>query len=95
MLSRPTVAKERSMPIYDELVRLARMCLQQAGETMNPIVSAELRCRAKEYQRRAADLDEGKPPNIGEDRFGIGQLDWTGSYPWRRPITGSRPSRNS
>ncbi len=56
------------------------MCLKQARETISPIVSAELRRRAKEYQRRAAELDNGKLPNIGEDRFDIGQLDWTGSH---------------
>jgi hypothetical protein len=71
------------MPTYDELVKLARMCLQQAGETISPIVSAELRRRAKEYQRRAAELDDGKLPDIGEHRFSVGQLDWTGSYPRR------------
>jgi hypothetical protein len=68
------------MSTYDELVKLARMCLEQARETINPVVSAELRRRAKEYQKRAAELNNGKLPNIGEDRFDNGQLDWTGSY---------------
>jgi hypothetical protein len=49
-----------NMPNYDELMQLARMCLQQARETISPIVSAELRRRAKEYQNRAAELDNGK-----------------------------------
>jgi len=68
------------MRTYDELVRLARMCLQQARETINPIVAAELRRRAQDYLRRAAELDGGKTPDIGEDRLGIRELDWTSRY---------------
>jgi len=51
---------------YDELVEFARMCVHQAGITMARDVASELRRMAKEYQKRAADLDGGKMPDIGD-----------------------------
>jgi hypothetical protein len=55
------------MRSYDELVELARICLKQAREAKNPSVSAELRQLAKGYQIRAASMDNGRLPNIGEE----------------------------
>jgi hypothetical protein len=55
------------MQSYDELVELARICLKQAREAKNPSVSAELRQLAKGYQIRAASMDNGKLPDIGEE----------------------------
>ena len=54
------------MSTYDELVKLARICILQARETTNPLVSAELIRMANIYQQRAAELDNGKLPDIGE-----------------------------
>jgi len=50
---------------YDELVELARTCLHQSRITLDKEVAAELRRMAEAYQRRAADLDSGQPPDIG------------------------------
>jgi hypothetical protein len=67
---------------YDDLVKLARTCARQAKEMTNPSVSAELMRMAKHYQLRAAELDGGKLPDIGEDVFGADQFHWTGRYLW-------------
>ena len=53
-------------PRYTELVELAKTCLFQAKITMAKDVAAEFRRMAREYQRRAADLDGGKLPDISE-----------------------------
>jgi hypothetical protein len=55
------------MPTYNDLVELARICLRQARLTANPAVADELRQMAKDYQRRAAVLNGGRCPDIGED----------------------------
>jgi hypothetical protein len=55
------------MQTYDNLVELARICLKQAREAKNPSVSAELMYLAKGYQLRAATMDKGKLPDIGEE----------------------------
>jgi hypothetical protein len=55
------------MQIYHDLVELARICLKQAREAKTPSVSAELRHLAKGYQVRAALMDNGRLPNIGEE----------------------------
>jgi hypothetical protein len=55
------------MQIYDDLVELARICLKQAREAKTPSVSAELRHLAKGYQVRAALMDNGRLPDIGEE----------------------------
>jgi hypothetical protein len=52
---------------YDDLVELARICLKQSREVKNPFVSAELRHVAKGYQLRAAAMNNGKLPDIGEE----------------------------
>jgi hypothetical protein len=67
---------------YDDLVKLARTCARQAREMTNPSVSTELTRMAKHYQLRAAELDGGKLPDIGEDVFGTDQFHWTGRYLW-------------
>jgi hypothetical protein len=58
---------EGAMQTYADLVELARICLKQAREANNPIVSAELKHLAKGYQLRAASMDNGKLPDIGEE----------------------------
>jgi len=70
------------MQTYHELVKLARIYLRQAREMTNPSVSTELIRMAKHYQRRAAELDGGKLPDIGEDDLGTDQFHWTGRYLW-------------
>jgi hypothetical protein len=45
------------MPTKSDLVELARICLKQPRVTKNAVVVAALRRMAKEYQRRAAQLD--------------------------------------
>jgi hypothetical protein len=55
------------MQTYDDLVELARACLKQARESKSPLVVAELTLLAKGYQMRAATMDNGKLPDIGED----------------------------
>jgi len=47
------------MPTYDDLVELAEICLRQAHAAKSRAVAAELRRMAKEYQKRAAELNLG------------------------------------
>ena len=54
------------MQTRDDLVELARACLKQARESKNPVVVAELTHLAKGYQIRAAAMDNGRLPDIGE-----------------------------
>jgi hypothetical protein len=56
-----------AMQTYDTLVELARICFKQAREAKNPIVSTELTYLAKGYQMRAASMNSGKLPDIGEE----------------------------
>jgi hypothetical protein len=49
---------------YDELVELAQTCAYQARATKDREVAAELRQMAQEYQRRAAELNNGRMPDI-------------------------------
>jgi hypothetical protein len=56
-----------AMQSYDTLVELARICLKQAREAKNPLVSTELTHLAKGYQMRAASMNNGKLPDIGEN----------------------------
>jgi hypothetical protein len=48
------------------MVELAKICVRQARVSPNREVARELRRLAKEYQKKAADLDGGKLPDIGE-----------------------------
>ena len=52
---------------YQQLVELARTCWRQAGITTSKEVADVLRRMAKEYQQKAAQLDSGKVPDIGEE----------------------------
>jgi hypothetical protein len=45
-------------------VELAKICMRQARETKSRSVAAELRGMAKDYQKRAAELNGGKLPDI-------------------------------
>ena len=54
------------MPTYTDLVELAKICARQAHASPNPEVARELRRLAKEYQKKAADLDGGTLPDIGQ-----------------------------
>jgi len=74
--------KADAVQTYDDLVKLARTSARQAREMTNPSVSTELMRMAKDYQLRAAELDGGKLPDIGEDVFGTDQFHWTGRYLW-------------
>ena len=74
--------KADTVQTYDDLVKLARISARQAREMTNPSVSTELMRMAKHYQLRAAELDGGKLPDIGEDDLGTDQFHWTGRYLW-------------
>jgi hypothetical protein len=55
------------MPNFNDMVELAKICVRQARLSANPEVARELRRLAKEYQGKAADLDGGRLPDIGEE----------------------------
>jgi hypothetical protein len=55
------------MPTYDDLVELAEICLRQARAAKSRAVAAELRRMAKEYQKRAAELNSGDWPVTARD----------------------------
>ena len=55
---------ERAMKTYDELVRLALFCANQARTSLMKGVAREAWRLAVEYRDQAAKL--GEPPNIGE-----------------------------
>jgi hypothetical protein len=57
---------EDNMRSYDELLELARICVKQARKVKNPSVGAELRQLARGYQIRAASMNNGRLPDIGE-----------------------------
>ena len=57
----------RMLERYEDLVELAKICLQQSRATKAKGLAAELRQMAKEYQRRAAALNGGTLPDIGDD----------------------------
>ena len=60
------MVKQANRAAYDDLVELAQLCAYQAKVTKSRDVAEEFRRMAKEYQRRAAQLDEGRLPNIGK-----------------------------
>ena len=60
------------MPTYDDLVELAEICLRQAHAAKSRAVAAELRCMAKEYQKRAAELTRGRT-DCGNLALGLGR----------------------
>jgi hypothetical protein len=51
---------------YRDLVELARICAYQARVTKDRNVAAELQRMANEYKQRAAELDNGRIPDLGE-----------------------------
>jgi hypothetical protein len=55
------------MPVQDltyrELLQLAIQCLAQSRSAL-PEVAKVLRQMAEEYQRRAAELNGGEPPDV-------------------------------
>ncbi len=53
--------------MYDELIERAKICLLEARLAINEDAATELLRKAKEYQRKAAELDNGKMPDIGDD----------------------------
>jgi hypothetical protein len=50
----------------EQLVELARLCHNQARATSAKDVAATLWSMAQGYQQKAARLDSGKLPDIGE-----------------------------
>ena len=55
------------MQTYTDLVELARICLKQAREAKSAFVSDELTRVAKGYQVRAATMNQGRFPDIGDE----------------------------
>ncbi len=51
---------------YTELVELARLCMRQARLASTNRVAEVLLRMARDYQKRAADLDRGVWPHIEE-----------------------------
>jgi hypothetical protein len=54
------------MQAYNDLVKLARICLRQAREAKDPALGKELKRMASEYQQRAARLDSSALADIDE-----------------------------
>ena len=53
------------MPTYEDLVELADVCLRQARLAKSRAVAAELRRMAKEYKKRASELDRATLADAG------------------------------
>ena len=60
-----TITEPMPVPIYDDLVQLARICWRQSHVTQAQDVARELRRMAREYQQQAAKLDGGRLPYFG------------------------------
>jgi hypothetical protein len=58
------------MQTYEELVELARICVRNARTTTDNEVAAELWKMAREYKEKAARLNGGRVPSLGEDDNG-------------------------
>ena len=54
------------MQTYDEFAELARICAKNSWTADSKEVSAALWKMALEYQRKAAEIDSGKLPEIGK-----------------------------
>jgi hypothetical protein len=67
---RTSCRTEGEVQTREDLVELARVCLKQARVSKNLAVVAELTHLAKGYQVRAASMDNGKLPDIGEQAAG-------------------------
>jgi hypothetical protein len=55
------------MQTYEDLVRLAQICLAQSRFVVVSEVAKELRSMAKEYQKRAAELHGGRLATIEDE----------------------------
>ena len=55
------------MQTYSDLVELARICVKQSREAKSAFVSDELTHVAKGYQVRAATMNQGRFPDIGDE----------------------------
>lgn len=55
------------MHTYNDLIELARICIRQAKSAADPTVKEEFMKLAHEYQSRAAKLDSGILPDIGDE----------------------------
>jgi len=58
--------RQRASMKHEQLVELARLCANQARAASAKDVAVTLWRMAQEYQGRAARLDDGKLPDIGE-----------------------------
>jgi hypothetical protein len=58
--------KAGAMPTYDDFVELALICARNAHTATSRDVSAVLRRMAIEHRDKAAKLNGGKEPDIGE-----------------------------
>jgi hypothetical protein len=56
----------KAMQTFDDLAGLTKMCAAQARLTTSPDVAYALWKMARDYQQRAAELDSGQLPDIGE-----------------------------
>jgi hypothetical protein len=54
------------MPSKSDLIELARICVKQTRLTNSATVVAALRRMAKEYRRRAAQLDRVRPASVAQ-----------------------------
>lgn len=52
---------------YADLLEFAKTCIEQARATKSRDVALELRRMVKKYQKRAAKMNGGQLPDIGED----------------------------
>jgi len=50
---------------YEDLVEIARVCLEQARKSERAAVKSELEHIARGYQMRAASMRHGRIPDIG------------------------------
>jgi hypothetical protein len=53
---------------YEDLVEIARICLEQARKSERLAVEKELEHIARGYQMRAASMRGGRIPDIGDRR---------------------------
>jgi hypothetical protein len=54
------------MHTFKELVDLAKSCANIARRTINPEIAIYFWRLAMDYQVKAAKLNDGKPPDIGD-----------------------------
>ena len=59
------------MRTYKELVDLAISCADTSRLTTSPEVASQLWRMAMDYQEKAAKLNDGKLPNVGDPPIGV------------------------